>query len=75
MKYIKPGIYRHYKGKKYKVTGQAKHSETEEDMVIYQCLYGDFGLWVRPLYMFFEQVEYEGNQVPRFEFVKGKEEL
>ena len=50
--HIQPGVYRHYKGPEYRVFGAARHSESEEWMVFYQCLYGDYGLWVRPLAMF-----------------------
>jgi len=65
-----PGRYRHYKGLEYEVFGTARHSETEEWLVIYRALYGDFGLWVRPLEMFTEQVELkDGSQCPRFAFV------
>ena len=63
---VQPGRYRHYKGKDYEVLGVARHSETEELMVVYRCLYGDFGLWVRPLEMFQESVEVAGRIVPRF---------
>ena len=62
----KPGRYRHYKGKDYEVLGVARHSETGERLVVYRCLYGDFGLWVRPLAMFVETVEVDGRRVPRF---------
>lgn len=58
--------YRHYKGKDYLVLYQAKHSETFEDMVVYQALYGEQGIWVRPLGMFLEQVEVDGKLVDRF---------
>jgi hypothetical protein len=58
--------YRHYKGKDYLVLYQAKHSETLEDMVVYQALYGEQGIWVRPLGMFLEQVEVDGKLVDRF---------
>lgn len=61
-----PGSYRHYKGNDYKVMGVAKHSETGEDLVVYRPLYGESGLWVRPLDMFIEQVDVDGTSVPRF---------
>ena len=64
---VTPGIYRHYKGQLYKVVGTARHSETEEWMVYYQALYGEYGYWVRPLSMFTETVEVDGEQVLRFE--------
>ena len=67
---IEPGKYKHYKGKYYKVIGVAKHSETMEDMVYYQCLYGDFDYWVRPLKMFQEMVTVEGGVMPRFKFIE-----
>jgi len=63
---ISPGRYRHYKGKDYEVIDLARHSETEEWMVVYRCLYGDHSLWVRPLSMFRDSVELAGEQVPRF---------
>lgn len=61
-----PGRYRHYKGNFYEVLGVARHSETEEWLVIYRCLYGDFSLWVRPLAMFVEDVTVDGRTVRRF---------
>ncbi len=64
-----PGIYRHYKGKTYKVLGVAKHSETEDKLVVYQALYGERGLWVRPLDMFMETVQCQGQEVQRFKYV------
>ncbi len=67
---IKPGIYRHFKGNMYRVIGMAHHSETMEDMVVYQALYGEMGLWVRPRHMFAETVERDGKTFPRFEFVE-----
>lgn len=69
------GIYRHYKGNFYRVIGAARHTETLEELVVYQSLYGDFGIWVRPLSMFLEEVEWEGRAVPRFVFYcdAGKE--
>lgn len=60
------GRYRHYKGNEYEVIDVARHSETLEDMVVYRALYGDHGLWVRPLAMFAEEVEVNGEKVPRF---------
>lgn len=66
---LEPGTYRHYKGNDYEVIGVARHSETEEQLVVYRPLYGERGLWVRPLAMFCETVEVKGRQVPRFEFL------
>ena len=63
---IEKGKYRHYKGNEYEVIDIVKHSETEEDMVLYKTLYGDFSLWVRPLDMFREKVIFEGKEVERF---------
>ncbi|MEI7429154.1 MAG: DUF1653 domain-containing protein [Betaproteobacteria bacterium] len=60
------GRYRHYKGGEYQVVGVARHSETLEPLVIYRPLYNDSGLWVRPYTMFFEQIEIDGRQQPRF---------
>ena len=62
-----PGLYRHYKGNEYRVIGLARHTETEETLVVYQALYGARGLWVRPAVMFAERVAIGGRQVPRFE--------
>lgn len=62
----RPGRYRHYKGKEYQVLGVARHSESEDELVVYRLLYGDFGLWVRPRAMFIETVEIDGERVPRF---------
>ena len=61
------GRYRHYKGAYYSVVGFARHSETEELMVLYVPLYGNGGYWVRPLEMFTELVSVDGSSVPRFE--------
>ena len=66
---LRPGRYRHYKGKEYRVLHVARHSETMQPMVVYQTLYGDFSWWVRPLEMFTEVVEVDGKCVRRFEFV------
>lgn len=67
---IRPGIYRHYKGQLYEVLGIARHSESEEEMVVYRALYGEYGLWVRPLAMFAENIVREGRTIPRFECIK-----
>lgn len=61
-----PGIYRHYKGQRYRVLGTANHSETMELLVVYQALYGEHGLWVRPAAMFAETIELEGEPIERF---------
>lgn len=70
---IKLGIYKHYKGNEYKVIGVAKHSETLEDLVVYQALYGERGLWVRPLAMFKENVKVGDDTIPRFEWIRDEE--
>jgi hypothetical protein len=64
------GIYKHYKGNLYEVIDVAKHSETEEEHVVYRTLYGDYSLWVRPLAMFIETVELDGQQIARFEYIE-----
>ncbi len=64
---ITPGTYRHYKGNLYEVLDVATHSETEEQLVVYRALYGDRGLWVRPLAMFSETVLVDGAERARFE--------
>ncbi len=64
---VMPGRYRHYKGQEYEVLGVARHSETEEELVVYRALYGECGLWVRPLGMFEELVDIDGRLVPRFQ--------
>lgn len=69
---LQPGVYRHYKGPEYRVFGVARHSETEQQVVCYQALYGEYGLWVRPLDMFLESVEVDGEQVPRFALVQAE---
>ena len=63
------GIYQHYRGNYYQVLGVSRHSETLDEMVVYQALYGDFGLWVRPLNMFTEKVQHDSVDVPRFKFI------
>ena len=60
------GIYKHFKGNMYEVLDIATHSETLEKMVVYKALYGEGGIWVRPLKMWDEEVEYEGKRVKRF---------
>ncbi|MGI6725752.1 MAG: DUF1653 domain-containing protein [Christensenellales bacterium] len=70
MSLICPGIYRHFKGKRYEVLGLARHSETLEDMVVYRALYGEGELWVRPLAVFEETVEVDGRRVARFERIE-----
>lgn len=67
---IKTGKYRHFKGGEYAVHGVAQHSETGELMVVYSPLYGEQGLWVRPLAMFQQTVEKDGETLPRFQFVE-----
>ncbi len=68
-KHIPQGIYRHYKGSLYQVLHIAQHSETEESLVVYRCLYGEYGIWVRPLAMFTETVMIDGKEIPRFELI------
>ena len=63
---IKPGKYRHFKGGEYQVLGLARHSESGEAMVVYQALYGEGGLWVRPASMWSEQVDRQDYHGPRF---------
>ncbi len=74
MEEIKKGIYKHYKGKYYLVIGIGKHSETLEDFVIYMSLYdsekfGNNALWIRPKKMFLEEINLNGKNIKRFEFV------
>ena len=64
------GIYKHYKGNEYKVISVAKHSETLEELVVYQALYGERGLWVRPKTMFLETIQKDGKEIERFAFVR-----
>lgn len=66
---IASGIYRHFKGRYYLVLGEARHSETDEIMVVYQPLYGAPHWFVRPKAMFEETVEHEGRMQPRFQFI------
>jgi len=69
------GIYRHYKGQRYRVLGTARHSETMEEVVVYQALYGEYGLWVRPASMFCETVELDGEPIPRFALEQAQPDL
>ena len=69
MEDIKPGRYRHFKGREYEALGIARHSETEEELVVYRALYGDFGLWVRPVSMWNETVERDGKTFRRFTYI------
>ena len=66
---LKPGKYRHFKGNEYELIGIARHSETLEEMVVYRALYGEGGMWVRPLSMWNEQVDREDYHGPRFIYV------
>ena len=63
---IRPGRYRHFKGKEYEVLYLARHSETEEEMVVYRALYGERGVWVRPAAMWNEEIERDGKRMRRF---------
>ncbi|MFA7662613.1 MAG: DUF1653 domain-containing protein [Patescibacteria group bacterium] len=71
---IQLGKYQHYKGKQYEVIGLARHSETLEELVIYKALYtspefGDNALWVRPKAMFFDTINLDGQEIPRFKIL------
>ncbi len=67
---MKIGKYQHYKGKEYEVLGIAKHSESMEEFAVYKALYGDGDLWIRPLKMFLEEVEFNGKKIPRFKYIE-----
>ena len=69
MNTVRTGRWRHFKGNEYRVIGTALHSETMEPMVVYQALYGEGGLWVRPAAMWNETVERDGQRIPRFTFI------
>ena len=69
METVKCGRYRHFKGNEYRVLGTAKHSETQEELVVYQALYGTQELWVRPAEMWHETVEREDCRGPRFLYI------
>ena len=66
---IMPGRYRHFKGNEYRVLYVARHSETMEEMVVYQALYGEGGIWVRPASMWNETVERDGKTYRRFTYI------
>lgn len=71
MNILSGGVYKHFKGNMYRVLGVAKHTETGEELVVYEALYGNFQMFCRPLSMFTEMVEdpnSPGNKIPRFEF-------
>ncbi|MBP7189695.1 MAG: DUF1653 domain-containing protein [Rickettsiaceae bacterium] len=68
---MKLGIYEHYSGKRYQVIGVARNSETHQEFVVYQTLYDDFGLWLRPVEIFSETLEIKGVPVPRFKFISN----
>ena len=72
---VQPGLYRHYKGPHYRVFAVAQHSETQEPVVVYQALYGEFGMWVRPLEMFCSTVEVDGESLPRFALIEAEPAL
>ena len=65
---LKKGLYQHYKGPYYRVIDIATHSETQERLVIYQALYGERGIWARPLTMFVETITIDGQEQSRFAY-------
>ena len=66
---MKLGLYQHYKGHLYQIIGVSRHTETLEELVVYQSLYGNYGLWVRLVSMFQESVEQEKKMIPRFKYI------
>jgi hypothetical protein len=71
---ISKGIYQHFKGNRYQVMDIARHSETGEKYVVYRALYGDQGVWIRPLEMFLETIERDGKSLLRFERVQADDD-
>lgn len=69
MRDLKPGKYKHFKGKLYEVIGVAKHSETKEELVVYRALDSSQELWIRPKLMFLETINVDGKKVLRFRYV------
>ena len=72
---IQRGLYQHFKGNFYKVLDVAHHSETQEPLVIYQALYGDKGVWARPVSMFLEPIEHDGRTLQRFAYCTDQSEV
>lgn len=72
---LKKGLYRHFKGNLYEVLDVARHCETEEWFVVYRALYGEKGVWLRPLENFCETVEKEGIKLPRFAYIGDQNPL
>lgn len=70
---VQKGIYKHFKGNRYEVIDIARHSESQEYLVIYRPLYGDSGLWARPLDMFIEEVDVAGQKRARFKYIEPVE--
>lgn len=70
---LKKGIYQHFKGNRYQLLEIARHSETEEEFVVYKALYGDMGIWIRPVSMFDELIERDGTKQKRFKLVEEKQ--
>ncbi|PCJ22469.1 MAG: hypothetical protein COA96_14405 [SAR86 cluster bacterium] len=69
---FRKGKYRHFKGNEYEVIDIVHHSETQEPLVLYRALYGEQGLWVRPLTMFFETIARDGKNIQRFQYINDK---
>ena len=69
---VRLGKYRHFKGNLYELIEVAHHSESQEPVAVYRALYGDHGLWVRPLEMFLETIERDGAEIQRFQHIKAE---